>query len=200
MYSSNSEIRSKARAMLGNGIFARNWLMIVLMISVISIIVGAANYIGCGLGSLLLSGPLYIGLYNVLLNMSKGEEDIRFESVFEGCYKFGPNLVLGVMHTLIIMLWSLLFIIPGIIRSYSLSLAYYIRNDHPEYTWRQCLDASEQMMQGHKWRLFKLHFSFLGWTLLSVLTLGIGSIWVTAYKQTATTVFYEDLKANSMYL
>ena len=197
MYISNSEIRARAREALGNSPFNRKWLTLVLMMAIVSIVLSAANYIGCGLGTLLLSGPLYIGLYGVCLKFVRGYEDVKFESVFEGCYRFGPNLILGLMQTLIIMLWSLLFIIPGIVKSYSFALAYYIRADHPEYGWRECLDESERMMKGQKWRLFTLHLSFIGWILLSILTCGIGSLWVNAYQQTATTIFYEKLKSST---
>ena len=200
MYSSNSNIRARAREALGKNIFSRKWLMLVLMMAVTSIVLSAANYIGCGLGTLLLSGPLYVGIYGVCLKMIRGYEDIPFESAFEGCYKFGPNLILGLMQTLIVALWSLLFIIPGIVKSYSFALAYYIRADHPEYDWRTCLNESERMMKGHKWRLFTLHFSFIGWILLSILTCGIGFIWVNAYQQTATAIFYEELKSSAAYV
>ncbi len=200
MYSSNSQIRARAREALDKNIFSRKWLMLILMMAVMSIVLSAANYIGCGLGTLLLSGPLYVGLYGVCLKMVRGYEDIKFETAFEGCYKFGQNLILGLMQTLIVMLWSLLFIIPGLVKSYSFALAYYIKNDHPEYDWRACLDESERMMRGHKWRLFTLHLSFIGWILLSLLTCGIGTIWVNAYQQMATTVFYEELKNENTYI
>ena len=200
MYSSNSNIRAKAREALGNNIFNRKWLLLVLMMAVISIVLSAANYIGCGLGTLLLSGPLYVGIYGVCLKMVRGYEDIKFESAFEGCHKFGPNLILGLMQTLIVLLWSLLFIIPGIVKSYSYALAYYIRAEHPEYDWRTCLNESERMMRGHKWRLFTLHLSFIGWIFLSFFTCGIGSIWVNAYQQMATTVFYEELKSEYTHI
>ena len=122
MYISNSEIRARAREALGNSPFNRKWLTLVLMMAIVSIVLSAANYIGCGLGTLLLSGPLYIGLYGVCLKFVRGYEDVKFESVFEGCYRFGPNLILGLMQTLIIMLWSLLFIIPGIVNHIALHL------------------------------------------------------------------------------
>jgi uncharacterized membrane protein len=103
------------------------------------------------------------------------------------------------MQSLLIFLWSLLFVIPGIVKSYSYALVYYIKAENPEMDWRQCLSGSEIMMKGNKWRLFKLHFSFIGWMFLSLFTLGIGSLWVNAYMQVSTAVLYEEIKRERMY-
>ena len=72
-------------------------------------------------------------------------------------------------------------------------MATYIANDHPELTARQAIAASKKMMQGHKWRLFCLDLSFLGWTLVAALTLGIGSFALAPYYETAKACFYQDL-------
>ncbi len=199
MYISNFEIRAKARQALDNNIFSSKFLMLIAMNITTSLVLGAANYLCLGLGTLLLCGPLYVGLYKSHLKTVNGDSDIRFSTVFDGCDDFGSNLVLGVMHTLIIALWSLLFIIPGVIKSYSYALVYYVKADNPEYTWRECLNESERMMRGYKMKLFTLHLSFLGWAFLSLFTFGIGFLWVNVYQQTATAVFYEKLKAKDMY-
>lgn len=199
MYISNSEIRARARETLGTNIFDRRWFTLIGMQIVISLVLSAANYLCLGLGTLLLCGPLYVGLYKVYTQVARGDSFIKFDTVFEGCYNFGPNMSLGVMHTLKILLWSLLFIVPGIIKSHSYALAYYIKADHPEYGWRECLNESEAMMSGYKLKLFKLRLSFIGWFLLSILTLGIGMLWVDVYLQTATAIFYEELKYQREY-
>ena len=199
MQISNSEIRARARKALENNPFRRIWVMLVLMGFVTSAILGAANYLCFGLGFLLLSGPLYIGLYKIYLRVATDDSDIKFEHLFEGCYNFAPGLALGVMHTLIIFLWSLLFLIPGIIKAYSYSMAYFIKSEHPEYGWRECLDESAFLMRGNKMRLFKLHMSFFGWIILASLTLGICSFWVEAYMNTATAILYEELKEEKAY-
>lgn len=201
MHLSNSEIRARARETLDNNIFSSKFLLLIAMTIVSSLIIGAANYLCCGLGTLLLCGPLYVGLYKAYLRTVRGDSSVKFGSLFDGCGDdFGQNLVLGVMHTLMLTLWTFLLIIPGLIKSYSYALVYYIKSDHPEYSWRECLTESERMMRGHKMRLFMLQLSFIGWMLLSALTCGIGAIWVNTYIQTATAVFYEDLKSKEMYL
>ena len=199
MHITNSEIRAKAREALGKNIFNKNYMMLIGMTIITGIVLSAANYLCCGLGSLLLCGPLYIGLYKVYLRLVQGDEGLTFSSLFDGCNDFGPNLALGVMRTLIITLWTFLLIIPGIIKSYSYALAYYIKAENPEYSWRECLDESTIMMRGHKMQLFKLQLSFIGWTLLSLLTCGIGLLWVNTYQQTATAIFYEELKLQAIY-
>ena len=196
MYLSNSEIRRRARLALEKNPLGGKWFMLAMMGFVVSLILGAANYLCFGIGFILLCGPLYIGLYNVCLKVARGDNDIKFGTVFEGCYNFAPGLALGFMHTLIIALWSMLLIVPGIIKGYSYSLAYFIKSDHPEYSWRECLNESAYAMHGHKLRLFKLHLSFIGWYILSAVTLGFFSFWVNAYVNTATAIFYEDLKAD----
>lgn len=199
MYISNSEIRAKAREALGRNIFSKNYLMLIGMTLVTGIVLSAANYLCCGLGSLLLCSPLYVGLYKVYLRLVQGDQSITFNSLFDGCNEFGPNLALGVMRTLIITLWTFLLIVPGIIKSYSYALSYYIKAENPDYSWRECLDESAIMMKGHKMQLFKLHLSFIGWALLSLLTFGIGLFWVNTYQQTATAIFYEEIKSQTNY-
>ena len=90
-------------------------------------------------------------------------------------------------------LWSLLFIIPGIIASYSYAMIPYIQAEHPEMAPGDVLARSKEMMEGNRWRLFCLQFSFIGWSILSSLTLGIGNLWLTPYKQAATAAFYRDI-------
>lgn len=199
MFISNSEIRARARETLGKSIFDRNWIILILMSLLTSVIFSAANSIGCGLGTFVLSGPLYVGLYKAFLRTVRDGVHPKFDTVFEGCYDFGSNLVLGLMHTLIITFWSLLCLVPGIIKSYSYALVYYIKADNPEYSWRECLQESERMMRGNKWRLFKLNFSFIGWMILSIFTCGIGAFWVSAYQVTAISIFYEELKQQSNF-
>lgn len=197
---SNSEIRAKAREALGSSIFGRTWMMSLAAVAVISLIVNLASQVSCGIGTFLVTGPLYVGLHLAFLKLVRREDEMKIGSLFDGCNNFGSNMMLGVMYTVYITLWSLLFIIPGIIKSYSYSLIYYIKADHPEYGWRECLDESEKMMQGNKWRLFCLNFSFIGWILVgSLACCGIGSLWVSPYMQASTAVFYEELKREQGY-
>jgi uncharacterized membrane protein len=92
----------------------------------------------------------------------------------------------------------MLFIIPGIVKSYSSAMSYYIMCDNPEMGANEAITRSREMMNGHKWQLFCLHFSFIGWILLSMLTCGLLLFMVTPYMNAATAEFYEKLKRDEM--
>lgn len=97
------------------------------------------------------------------------------------------------LQTLYILLWSLLFVIPGIVAGYSYAMTSYILSEHPELTADEAINISKQMMSGNRFRLFCLHLSFIGWELLCTLSLGIGHLWLTPYKQAATAAFYREV-------
>ena len=97
------------------------------------------------------------------------------------------------LRTLYVLLWSLLFIIPGIIAGYSYAMTDYILAEHPEMTASEAIESSKQMMSGNRFRLFCLQFSFIGWSILCIFTLGIGNLWLTPYKQAATAAFYREV-------
>lgn len=105
------------------------------------------------------------------------------------------TLILTTVYT---WLWSLLLIIPGIIKAYSYSMTYYVLEDNPELSNNAAIEESMRMMDGHKWELFWLHLTFIGWALLCILTLCIGFIWLIPYMQTAQAAFYENLKAEEV--
>lgn len=194
MKATNSEIRARARQALDNNIFSNSWLMSLLVLVIMSLILSAVSGMSCGIGAYLLVGPINIGLAIAFLKLVRGEGKMEISTAFEGLNDFGSNLMVGLMTTIYISLWTLLFIIPGIIKSYSYTLVYCIKADHPEYGWRQCLSESEEMMKGNKMRFFSLQLSFIGWIFLSIFTCGISSLWVNAYMQTANVVFYEEVK------
>ena len=91
------------------------------------------------------------------------------------------------------LLWSLLLIIPGIIAGYSYAMTGYILAENPELTASEAIARSKEMMAGNRFRLFCLHFSFIGWEILCTLTLGIGNLWLRPYKQAAEAAFYREI-------
>ena len=93
-----------------------------------------------------------------------------------------------------VFLWSILLIIPGIIKAYSYSLVTYILADNPNISSKDALKLSEDMMHGHKLELFLLQISFSGWQILSIFTLFLLEIWIIPYKQTTITKFLNDIK------
>ncbi len=199
MNMSNYEMRARARESLGNSLFHSTWLLSVGITIVTALIIAAINYVG-SIASILLMGPIYVGLHFVFLKIARNEEDVKFEHAFSGMNSFGSNVILGVMHNLFVFLWTLLFIIPGIIKSYSYAMVYFIKADYPEYGWRECLEESERLMKGHRWDFFVFNLSFIGWDILCLFTLGIGYLWLDPYKSTANAIFYEELKRSKEYI
>ena len=92
------------------------------------------------------------------------------------------------------VLWTCLFIIPGVLKSFEYAIIPYILADDAEISSKDAFKKAKQMMNGNKWRLFKLEFSFIGWTLLCVLTLGIGTFFLIPYVNAAAAEFYVELK------
>ena len=185
-------IRQMARNDLGNSIFSNGWLMALLSFFVFSIIIDA---VACTLvGYCILIGPLSIGLSSAFLTISRKKTNMEVGEMFETGFKdFGRNLLVVFMKELFVFLWSLLFIIPGIVKEYSYAMTEYIAVDNPDYDWKACINTSKEIMEGHKMDLFLLDLSFIGWYIVGLFACGIGTLWVYPYNQAARTVFYRNL-------
>ncbi len=113
--------------------------------------------------------------------------------VFDSHYK---NVVkTAFMRNLFISLWSLLFIVPGIIKAYEYRMVPYIMSEDPNMNYKDALAESKKLMMGNKWKTFVLDLSFIGWDILSLLTWGILEIFFVApYKASTDAALYESLK------
>lgn len=151
---------------------------------------------------ILLIGPLEYAFFNVLLLMIRERLDAQTHvgamwRVFKTDFSRSVPAIL--LSSIIIVLISIpTLFIGGIILSYSYKMVPLLLHDYPELSTREVLRTSREMMRGHKWDLFLLELSFLGWVLLSILTLGIGLLWLTPYIYAAEAHFYEDLKAETI--
>lgn len=144
---------------------------------------------------LLVSGPLNLGYVTFILAIFRRKQTSPAE-VFYGFEQFGRAFGLFIIMNMFILLWSLLLIIPGIIAAYRYSLAFYILADNPGIGIMDAINESKRMMRGNKWKLFCLELSFIGWAILSVLTIGIGYLWLMPYKTASTVGFYEVANGN----
>lgn len=163
-----------------------------------SLILGACAalsyvYVG-GVALFLITGPLALGYTVLALHVIRAKE-ARVENLFSGFRNFGAAFLVNLINGIFIFLWSLLLFIPGIIKTYSYRMSYYVLADNPEISANEARKRSMQIMRGNKWRLFCLDFSFIGWWLLTVLTLGILSFWIQPYKESACAAFYSRLIA-----
>lgn len=114
-------------------------------------------------------------------------------TMFGSFYDFGRFFTLSILIYFFVFLWTLLLVIPGIIAGYRYAMAPYILRDHPEISPMEAIRRSKEMMAGNKMRLFLLQLSFIGWMILSALTFGILSLWVTPHMAVSEAVFYETL-------
>lgn len=179
-----ADLKQRAKAQLGGSIFGSVWLYAVLVFfinALIQLVGGQIPLLGRVVG-LLLTGPLSYGIAKMLLKQSRDGQAMNVAEMFDGFKDdFGGNFLLHLLMSIFIALWSLLLVVPGIIKALGWSMAYYIKVEHPEYTWKQCLDASTALTNGHKGDLFVLHLSFIGWYFVGSLCLGVGTLWVMPY-------------------
>jgi len=188
------EIKAQAREQLGGAIFGNRWMMALLVCLIFAAITSAAG--ATAVVAIIIAGPLAYGLNFVFLKQRRDGENMQIGDLFRGFTDdFGQNFLIGLMTSVFCLLWGLLFVIPGIVKFYAYSMAYYIKADNPEFNWRECINASRELMYGHKWEKFMLDLSFLGWYIVGSLCLGIGTLWVVPYHNAASAVFYDELVA-----
>lgn len=193
-----SEIKYQARQQM----IGKLWRMVIILLlaSAISGLAGAVGSIIPAIGSiasmLLVSAPITMGTVMMYLAITYGEEpelDILFAGFRNNYMK---NAALFGMYTLYVFLWSLLFVIPGIIKAISYSQAFYILAENPDLSPSECLELSKAMMNGNKWEYFCLGLSFIGWGLLVGITFGLASIYVVPYMSLTFTNYYHRIKGD----
>ena len=189
MKSTSDEFRARARKVLEG-----NWNTLAVIMLVYVAIAGALASTGFGSALDIFLLPMAYAIAVGLLRMSRGGEVMKVNELFT-IYrdKFVQSFVIELLVGVFTFLWALLFIIPGIIMAYAYGMAVYIQEDHPEMSAMDCIRESKKLMDGHKWELFCLDFSFIGWWLLVIVTCGIASLWVGPYMQTAHAEFYREL-------
>lgn len=151
------------------------------------------------IAAILLVMPLEFSLYALLLSIVRKEENevSPMRQLWRGFMdNYTAYVVAGFLMYIVIFLISIVTLcIGGLIFSLAYSMVALVIKDNPELTAREALKKSRYMMRGHKWELFKLYFSFIGWYFVGILTCCIGFLWITPYMNTATVHFYEDVKA-----
>ena len=200
MIKSVSEIRSAARATLSGHWTEAAMLTFVYCIVAwaFSALVGGLEYVQQGLGTVasLLLLPLGWGYAVTFLSNARGEEDpFNVSRMFDGYKDFSRIFTTVLLTQIYILLWTLLLIIPGIIKSLSYAMTPFVLRDNPEMKNNEAIELSMKMMNDHKGELFWLYLTFIGWGILCILTLGIGYFWLAPYMQASMAQFYEEVKA-----
>ncbi len=141
-----------------------------------------------------IKNPLEVGCYNFFKkNVLNPPADLG--AVKEGFSDFGHIFITLLLRDLFNCLWLILFIVPGIVKMYSYKMVPYIIKDNPELSATEVITRSREMMNGNKWKAFLLDLSFIGWILLSIITLGIAAFfWVGPYVYSTEAALYLELK------
>jgi uncharacterized membrane protein len=145
--------------------------------------------------NLIIGGPFALGAAIFSLSLSRGKE-ARLEEIFQGFNRFSTAFVAYLLILVYVLLWALLLIIPGIIAALGYSMTFYILADDPIINPQDALNKSKSMMDGHKLKLFYLCLRFFLLSLLCILTLGIGFLWLIPYVHVTMAKFYDDIKGN----
>lgn len=147
---------------------------------------------GLGLVQLILGGVIQLGYTKYLLKQHD-RQDTSVSDLFSEFERFGQGFAQKFLRGLYCFLWGLLFIIPGIVKSYSYAMTPFILAEHPQLTAQEAISASKDMMEGHKWELFVLRLTFIGWNIVAALTMNIGNLVLNPYKNAAEAAFYRKI-------
>lgn len=208
MKRTNSEIRKQARQALDNGNWGKG-----IMATVICALLGVTYMLlfyrdpdaiehstvleailikTSSILWVLLCFPLQWGFSIFFLHIVR-QKEVKYGNLFDGYRDFFRILFTSLLQTIYTQLWSLLLIIPGIVKALSYSMTSFVLHDHPELKYNGAIEESMRLMKGSKMKLFILYLSFIGWGILCILTLGIGFFLLQPYIQTSKAAFYQDL-------
>ncbi len=152
-----------------------------------------------GLAVTILGGVVQLGYAKYLLAQQDGKP-LEFNMLFSEFDRFGTGFAQRFLRILYVGLWSLLLVIPGIVKSYSYSMTTFILAEHPELTASEAINRSKLMMEGHKMDLFILDLTFIGWIFLAALPASLGFVLLNPYTNAAHAAFYRQLQAENRYL
>ena len=164
------------------------------VITLLKIFIAGAGALS--LAQFIIGGTVQLG-YGQYLLKQYNRANFEFKDLFSQFDHFGQGFAQAFLRGLYTALWSLLFVIPGIIKSLSYAMTPFIMAENPDMTASEAINASKELMDGHKGELFWLGLTFIGWNLLSALTLGIGSLFVNPYMNAAYAAFYKDLTGST---
>ena len=191
----NSAIRQEARAAMAN-----NWGAGVVVTIVYSLITSVVSALGYGILAIFVTFPLALGLVMTYLGLVRDGKALEVSSIFSGFKSplYWKSVGVYLLSTIYTVLWTLLLIVPGIIKGLAYGLAPYIMLDDPELTAEQAICKSMKMMDGHKMQLFVMILGMIVLSMLSGILLFIPLLWLVPYYQTIFAKFYEEVKAEQI--
>jgi uncharacterized membrane protein len=185
----NSTLMTEAREALKG-----KWGLAVGVAAIWMLLVGAIQCVPAvgGIISFIICGPLSLGLAIIALAASRKQE-AEIGQLFKGFDRFGTSFCAYLLQAVFVFLWMLLLIIPGIIAGFSYSQTYFILVEDKTITASDAIKKSKALMDGNKWKYACLGFRFFGWGILSILTLGIGFLWLLPYIMVTYARFYDEI-------
>ena len=145
------------------------------------------------IAAFVIAAGLSLGLHTLFLAVSRNR-DAGIETLFSGFSNLGRAIILFLLEGIFIGLWSLLFVIPGIVAMYRYRLAFFILSESPEIPPLDALRISKEMTRGRKGDLFLFDLSYIGWTLLTALTCSLVGLYVIPYYLTSLANCYKEIK------
>ncbi|MFI3229222.1 MAG: DUF975 family protein [Bacillota bacterium] len=145
--------------------------------------------------AIFLTPAIEISVAYIGLNLYRKIKNPQFSDMTEGFKCYSKSLEIGIRKYVVIFLYTLLLIIPGIIKKYAYSFANFIMLDDKDITPKDAIKKSEELTNGNKMDLFLLDLSFIGWYLLSAFTCGILALWIVPYHNIAKVAYYQKLRA-----
>lgn len=173
---------------------AGNWGYAALSTLIYLAIMSVASF--SYIGQLLIDGPMTVG-YILFLIVICDYRQADLNNLFKGFDRFVQTMLAGLLVSLAVGFGTLLLIVPGVIVALGFSMTFFIMIDEPDITGVDAIQASWEMMKGHKWELFCLSCRFIGWSLLCILTLGILWLWIAPYITVAYLDFYRSVKGKT---
>ena len=139
--------------------------------------------------------PMQFGLITFFLGFARGQKESAIDATKSGLQYYKKVVLTYIVVYWYSFFWSLLLVIPGIIKRYSYSMTMYVLNDNPEMSINEAITESRRLMAGHKMDLFILQLSFIGWAIASVFTAYIGFLFLMPYINLSIALFYEEITA-----
>ena len=168
-------------------------LVIAVISGIASVILGLIPVVGSLAATVIVTPAFALSVVRIYLNVVKGNAP-ELNDAFTGFDDFWAAFKVTFLVGLFTFLWSLLFVIPGIIKGISYSMSMYVLAENKGKPALECIAESKKMTEGHKMELFVLALSFIGWAFVGAITFGIAYIWITPYMQATMTNAYNYLK------
>ena len=191
----NQTLRARARESL-NGKW-RPIIFVTVMLSLPIFILSMISVLGTII-DFLLFGVVWISYLSFFLPIARNKK-VRVNTLFSGFKRYEFYTMVYLLFLLKLIIGTIIFIIPGLIAKYRYQLVPFVIADNPNITNpADALNKCKILMKGNKWRLFTLQMSFIGWWFLSVLTFGIGFLWLVPYMNVTFAKLYDDISSGKV--